>query len=33
MVFDFDLKFGFKLDTKEAFFEKGDTKITYQLPS
>lgn len=33
MVFDFDLKFGFKQDTKEVFFEKGDTKLTYQLGS
>jgi calcium-dependent protein kinase len=31
MLFDFDLKFGFKVDTKEVFFEKGDTKLTYQL--
>lgn len=33
MLFDFDLKFGFKQDTKEFFFEKGDTKLTYQLNS
>lgn len=33
MIFDFDLKFGFKQDTKEVFFEKGDTKLTYQLSS
>ena len=33
MLFDFDLKFGFKQDTKEVFFEKGDTKLTYQLPT
>ena len=33
MTFDFDLKFGFKQETKEVFFEKGDTKLTYQLSS
>lgn len=33
MLFDFDLKFGFKQDTKEVFFEKGDTKLTYQMAS
>ena len=33
MLFDFDLKFGFKPDTKEVFFEKGDTKLTYQMTS
>lgn len=33
MLFDFDLKFGFKADSKEFFFEKGDTKLTYILPS
>jgi hypothetical protein len=31
MIFDFDLKFGFKPETREVFFEKGDTKLTYQL--
>lgn len=31
MPFDFDLKFGFKVETKEVFFEKGDTKLTYLL--
>lgn len=33
MPFDFDLKFGFKPEIKEVFFEKGDTKLTYQLNS
>ena len=33
MLFDFDLKFGFKLEAKQFFFEKGDTKLTYQLSS
>ncbi len=33
MLFDFDLKFGFKQDTREVCFEKGDTKLTYQLNS
>lgn len=31
MPFDFDLKFGFKAESKEVYFEKGDTKLTYQL--
>ena len=31
MPFDFDLKFGFKPETKQFFFEKGDSKLTYQL--
>lgn len=33
MPFDFDLKFGFKAESKEIYFEKGDTKLTYQLQS
>ncbi len=33
MNFDFDLKFGFKPEGREVFFEKGDTKLTYQLNS
>lgn len=33
MIFDFDLKFGYKPEAREIFFEKGDTKLTYQLNS
>lgn len=33
MIFDFDLKFGFKSESREFFFEKGDTKLTYILSS
>lgn len=33
IVFDFDLKFGFKQQGREVFFEKGDTKIAYNLES
>lgn len=33
IMFDFDLKFGFKADSKQFFFEKGDTKLTYIISS
>lgn len=33
MPFDFDLKFSFNSEAKEVYFEKGDTKLTYELNS